>query len=81
MFLLNKINPTVFFISLSIGLFLTYISTPYPTIIYKYPTPENCDHIIYKDDSDNCYKYESKEVSCPKDKSKIKSIPVQIINE
>ena len=77
MFLLNKINPIVFFISLSVGLFLTYISTPYPTVVYKYPTPENSGKISYKDRSNMCYKYNSKEVQCPDDIKKISQYPFQ----
>ena len=77
MFLIDKIDPLFFLISLCIGLFLTYIFTPQPDIIIKYPTPENALQEIYKDDADNCFKFNSKEVPCPKDISDIKSIPMQ----
>ena len=43
---------------------------------FKYPTPENANSTIYKDKSDNCYKYEVDEVDCPNDKSKIKEQPI-----
>ena len=68
------IIPFYFFIALFIGLFIAYISTPVPDIIIKYPTPQNAGKIVYKDDSDVCYKYKAEEVSCPSDKSKIKNI-------
>ena len=68
------IIPFYFFISLFIGLFIAYISTPVPDVIIKYPTPQNAGKIVYKDDSDVCYKYKAEEVSCPKDKSNVKNI-------
>jgi hypothetical protein len=51
--------------------------TPAPDVIIKYPTPENAGHNIYTDDADNCFKYGSEEVKCPKDKKLINEIPVQ----
>lgn len=77
MFLIDKIEPLYFFISLFIGLFITYTFTPDPEVIIKFPTPENAGKIIYKDNSDNCFKFKSNEVKCPSDNSKIKSIPIQ----
>ena len=77
MFLINKINPLVFLLSLCIGLFFTYIFTPQPDIIIKYPTPETANNTVYKDEADNCFKFDSKQVPCPKDISKILSIPIQ----
>ena len=77
MFLIDKIEPIYFFISLFIGLFLTYMLTPSPDVIIKYPTPENAEYNIYKDDADNCFKYKSEEVKCPNDKKLINEIPVQ----
>ena len=72
--ILKFIIPFYFFIALFIGLFIAYISTPAPDIIIKYPTPQNAGKIVYKDDSDVCYKYKAEEVSCPKDKSNVKNI-------
>ena len=77
MFLIDKIEPLYFFISLFIGLFITYTFTPDPEVIIKFPTPENAGKIIYRDNSDNCFKFKSNEVKCPSDNSKIKSIPIQ----
>lgn len=71
------IEPIYFFIALSIGLFFAYISTPQPDIIIKYPTPDNAGKVIYKDKAEVCYKYKAQEVSCPSDKSKIKTALIQ----
>ena len=67
----------VFLISVAIGIFFVYLSQPSPTMIYVYPTPDNVDKVEYKDKADNCFKFESQEVRCPSDRTKIKSIPVQ----
>jgi len=40
MMIFNQINPLYFFVSLFIGLFFGYVTTPEPTIIIKYPTPD-----------------------------------------
>ncbi len=72
----EKINIFVFIIAFAFGLFLVYISTPKPTVIVKYPTPENQD-LIFEDDGKNCYKFNITEINCPSDKSKIESIPIE----
>lgn len=78
--MLKYIEPLYFFIALFVGMFLTYILTPIPDIIIKYPTPENAGNIIYKDSADTCYKYKATEVNCPNDKSKIKSMEIQYVD-
>jgi hypothetical protein len=67
----------IFFISLAIGLLFAYLSSPEPTIIYVYPTPDNVGKVEYKDKADNCFQFEAIETKCPSDKSKIKTIPIQ----
>jgi hypothetical protein len=70
------ISIPVFIISLSIGLLFVYLSSPPPTVIYVYPTPENINKVEYKDKADNCYQFKSTEVSCV-NSDDIKSIPIQ----
>ena len=70
------IEPFPFFIALFFGLMMCYIMTPPPKIVYKHPTPENVNDLIYKDNSDNCYKYEVDEVTCPKNKNEIIDHPI-----
>jgi hypothetical protein len=74
---LKYISIKIFITTLAIGLLYVYLFNPDPTIIYVYPTPENVGQIEYKDKANNCFQFEANEVSCPKDKSKIKTIPVQ----
>ena len=67
----------VFLVSLSIGLLFAYLSSPTPTIIHVYPTPDNVDQLEYVDKANNCFKFKATEVKCPSDKGSIKSIPIQ----
>lgn len=59
-----KVDIFYFFISLFIGFFLVYITSPKPKVIVKYPTVKNAGKILYKDDSGVCYKYRAVEVDC-----------------
>jgi hypothetical protein len=68
------IDPNAFFISLAIGLLIFYIIAPQKRIVIKYPNPENAGKVVYKDESDNCFKFKAEEVKCPSDKSKIKDV-------
>ena len=78
MYMLFKyISFKVFLVSLSIGLLFAYLSTPPPTIIYVYPTPDNVNQMEYVDKADNCFKFEATEIKCPSDRSLIKKIPIQ----
>ena len=63
MFLIDAIDPYIFFISLGIGLFFAYITAKTPRIVFKYPTPYNSDKIIYTDTVGTCYKYKANEIS------------------
>jgi hypothetical protein len=69
-----------FIIAFGIGMFLAYVSTPMPEIIYKYPTTENSNTTIYSDNANNCYKYQSNKTECPKDENKISIVPIQKID-
>lgn len=71
------ISMRIFLISLAIGLLFVYLSNPEPTLIYVYPTPDNVDKITYKDKASNCFKFNANEVTCPKNKDMIKTIPLQ----
>jgi hypothetical protein len=72
------ISLKIFLISLAIGLFFVYAMGPETKKIYVYPTPENVDKILFKDNADNCFMFDIKEVKCPTDESKITKIPVQV---
>ena len=46
------INTRVFLISFAIGIFFAYISDPEQKVIYIYPSPDNVDKFVYKDQAD-----------------------------
>jgi len=71
-----KLNPVIIFLSFVIGLFICYITAPKPTVLIKYPTPETSGLLTYIDSASNCYKFKTRKVKCPKDKSLIKEIPI-----
>jgi hypothetical protein len=73
----DYISFPVFFVSLAIGLFFIYILGPDTKKVYIYPSPDTIEQILFKDDANNCFKYEPEEVTCPKDESKIANVPVQ----
>ena len=77
MLLIEKIKPLYFLIAICFGFFMTYVFTPMPKVIYKYPTPDTADQLTYMDGANHCFKYQAKEVKCPKKKSDIHQIPVQ----
>ena len=54
---MKYINVPLFIVSLTIGLFVTYISNSPKTTIIVYPTVDNDDKILYKDKADNCYSF------------------------
>ncbi len=73
----NFINLYIFLISFAIGIFFVYIYGPDMKTIYIYPSPENVDKILFKDNADNCFHFDPIEVPCPKVSSLINEIPIQ----
>jgi hypothetical protein len=76
--MLHLINPYVFIISFCVGIFMCYITQPQPKIIIQHPRPDNVDSLVYKDDNNDCYKYDSTEVDCPSDKKMTIEHPIRI---
>lgn len=77
LFLFTKINPYIFLLFFSIGIFIVYIRETPKKIIVRHPRPDN-QEVVYEDDNNNCYKYKAIEVNCPKDKSLILDHPLLI---
>jgi hypothetical protein len=71
------INIPVFIISLTLGIFFVYISNPRPNVIYVYPNPDNLNDIQYKDRTESCFGFSSKEVACPSNQKDIRTYPIQ----
>lgn len=67
----------VFIVTLAIGIFFVYLTSPNQKNIYVYPTPENINQFLWKDSTGTCFGWESIQVNKPSDSKKIKTIPVQ----
>lgn len=74
--LLQKIQPTYFFLSFAIGILFVYILSPTPEVIVKFPSPHNAGSIKYRDNNDTCYVYQADKVECPFDQGLIKPQPL-----
>jgi hypothetical protein len=72
------VNPYVFVITFLISLVVVYFLHPEPTIIYRFPNPDNSGKLTYQDKDKNCYKYEATEVKCPSDPNLILEHPLII---
>ena len=71
------IETKIFLISFAIGIFFAYISDPQQKVIYIYPSPDNSDKFIYKDEADSCFKFAYEEVGCPIDAKDMGKVPTQ----
>ena len=60
-----EINLFVFALSLFVGLFLVYTTSPKPRIILKYPNLKNVNNLNFVDENNNCVKFSAQEVDCP----------------
>lgn len=60
----------VFFVSLSIGLLYIYLSEEYKKVVVIYPTPENINKYVYRDNANNCFSYKLEETGCPNSSEK-----------
>lgn len=72
-----SLNIPAFLISFAVGILYIYLEKPGQKVVIKYPTPDTCGKIIYKDKSGSCFVYDAKKLdACPADKSQIKQHPI-----
>ena len=72
------VNVPVFIISFAIGIFAVYVcGNADKRKIMVYPTPDNIDQILYRDDSEACFQFKQTQVNCPKDPKDITKISAQ----
>ena len=75
--MLKYINLKLFLFGLIIGFMFIYLSPTKTKTVLVYPTPQNYKLIQYKDRAENCFQFNPIEVTCPDDKTKLKTIPIQ----
>ena len=74
--MLKHIRILPFIAGLVFGVIAIMFTKPEQTITFKYPTPDNCGKVTYKDKNGVCYKYSSKQVNCDKNESRLKDFPL-----
>jgi hypothetical protein len=57
-------RPLFFLLGVIVGVFLIYTVKPDISVIMKYPHPDNCGKLTYKDKNGICYQYASEKVKC-----------------
>lgn len=72
------VNPIIFTITFLFSLIVVYFLHPEPTIVYRFPNPDNAGKFTYQDKDKNCYKYDATEVKCPSDPNLILEHPLII---
>ena len=74
---LDYISIPIFVISFMLGLLFIYILGPQTKTIYVYPSPENVNKVLFKDNANNCFYFDELDVKCPQDLYTISTIPIQ----
>lgn len=62
--LFGRLNVTALLASFAIGILFTYLVTPPPKVVVKFPSPYNAGKVLYRDTSDTCFMFKSEEVEC-----------------
>ena len=78
---ISRIYFKYFILSFCIGMFLCYIFTPPPKIVFKYPNFSKKKANIYRDKSKNCYHYRPNKIKCPKDPTSITQYNIKLFSE
>lgn len=62
--LFGRLNFSALVISFAIGILYTYLVTPPPRVVVKFPSPYNAGKVLYRDDADACFMFKSDPVAC-----------------
>lgn len=74
--MLKHIRLIPLLVGIVIGIIGILFINPEKNVIYKYPTPENAEKIVYKDKNGVCYTYKANSVDCDKNESRLKDFPL-----
>lgn len=75
--MLKYISIPIFLVSFALGILFVYSIGSDLKTVYVYPTPENVNEVLFRDNADNCFAFQQREVGCPTDETKIAKVPVQ----
>jgi hypothetical protein len=75
---INYISIPVFFISFAIGILFVYIYGPEYKKVYIYPSIDTINTMLYRDKSNQCFRLEPQEVTCPKNENEYFHLPLQL---
>jgi hypothetical protein len=62
---ITKLNPWLFLLCFTLGLYISYAYGDKIKHIVKFPTPVDSENLIYKKKEGTCYMYKLKEIKCP----------------
>lgn len=62
--LLGRLNVAALVVSFALGILYTYLVTPAPKVIIKFPSPYNAGRVVYRDGADTCFMFKSDPVDC-----------------
>jgi hypothetical protein len=59
-----------------VGIIGILFMKPSQNIVYKYPTPETSEKVVYKDKNGVCYTYKANPVDCDKNEARLRNFPL-----
>jgi len=74
--MLKHLRLIPFISGLVIGYIAIIMLKPQKNVVYKYPTPDTAETVIYKDKNGVCYKYKANQLDCDKNESRLKDFPL-----
>jgi hypothetical protein len=64
-----------FFIAFFVGIIIVYAMAPPHKIVYRFPSPQNADKIVYSHMDGSCYKFDATMVECNEFGGKVRPQP------
>jgi hypothetical protein len=59
-----RIRWGVLLAAFAVGIFIVYTTEPAFEVVPKFPTPFDCDRVVYHDLTGGCYMFKAEEVAC-----------------
>lgn len=75
-----KLHSLALVLSFCVGMIFVVLHTPKPALVVKFPSP-GVPSELYHTGGGTCYKVQSEEVSCPKDRRNVLPQPVTDVSD